>query len=101
MRRKVLWAGLLLCAVGAIVLAQTAIAPKPPFTAAQAEHGKQIAAKSLEIRAQITNMRDPAESRSDHGQPVFCRSSQWKVYLLTSPQGHILFGRLPGYHRSD
>jgi hypothetical protein len=51
MHRKVLRIGSLLCAIGVILLAQTAIAPKPPFTAAQAEHGKQIAAKSLEIRA--------------------------------------------------
>ena len=37
MHRKVLGSGLLLCSVGAMLLAQTAIAPKPPFTAAEAE----------------------------------------------------------------
>src|SRR6266851_1607356 len=92
MRRKVFGIGLLLCAVGAILLGQTAIAPKPPFTAAQAEHGKQIAAKSLEIRAQITNMRDPADSFKIMGNLYFVGVANGEVFLLTSPQGHILMG---------
>jgi glyoxylase-like metal-dependent hydrolase (beta-lactamase superfamily II) len=92
MHRKVLGSGLLLCSVGAVLVAQTAIAPKPPFTAAEAEHGKQIAAKSLEIRAQITNMRDPAEPFKIMGNLYFVGVANGEVYLLTSPQGHILFG---------
>src|SRR6266851_528627 len=92
MRRKVFGIGLLLCAVGAILLGQTAIAPKPPFTAAQAEHGKEIAAKSLEIRAQIKNMRDPAEPMKIMGNLYFVGVANGEVYLLTSPQGHIMFG---------
>ena len=92
MRQKVFWTGLVVCAAGAMLVAQTAIAPKPPFTAAQAEHGKQIAAKSLEIRAQITNMRDPAEPFKIMGNLYFVGVANGEVYLLTSPQGHILFG---------
>jgi len=92
MHRKVLGSGLLLCSVRAVLVAQTAIAPKPPFTAAEAEHGKQIAAKSLEIRAQITNMRDPAEPFKIMGNLYFVGVANGEVYLLTSPQGHILFG---------
>jgi glyoxylase-like metal-dependent hydrolase (beta-lactamase superfamily II) len=82
----------LLFAAAVILVAQSAIAPKPPFTAAQAEHGKQIAAKSLEIRAQITNMRDPAEPFKIMGNLYFVGVANGEVYLLTSPQGHILFG---------
>src|ERR1700752_4477569 len=92
MHRKVLGSGLLLCSVGAVLVAQPAIAPKPPFTAAQAEHGKQIAAKSLEIRAQITNMRDPAEPFKIMGNLYFVGVANGEVDLLTSPQGHIMFG---------
>jgi glyoxylase-like metal-dependent hydrolase (beta-lactamase superfamily II) len=90
--QKVFWTAAALCAAAAILVAQTAIAPKPPFTAEQAAHGKQIAAKSLEIRAQITNMRDPAEPFKIMGNLYFVGVANGEVYLLTSPQGHILFG---------
>jgi hypothetical protein len=66
--------------------------PKPPFTAAQAEHGKEIAAKSVEIRAQIKNMRDSAEPMKIMGNLYFVGVANGEVYLLTSPQGHIMFG---------
>src|ERR1700686_4558816 len=92
MHRKVVWTGLVLCSVGTMLVAQTPIAPKPPFTAAEAEHGKQIAAKSLEIRAQIKNMRDPAEPFKIMGNLYFVGVANGEVYLLTSSQGHILFG---------
>jgi glyoxylase-like metal-dependent hydrolase (beta-lactamase superfamily II) len=90
--QKVFWTAAALCAAAMILVAQTAIAPKPPFTAEQAAHGKQIAAKSLEIRAQITNMRDPAEPFKIMGNLYFVGVANGEVYLLTSPQGHILFG---------
>lgn len=41
---------------------QTPPSPQPPFTAKEAELGKQLAATSLDVRKQITNMRAPAES---------------------------------------
>ena len=82
----------LLCVSSLVVVAQTPLAPKPPFTAAQAEHGKEIAAKSVEIRAQIKNMRDPAEPMKIMGNLYFVGVANGEVYLLTSPQGHIMFG---------
>ncbi len=72
--------------------AQTPIAPKPPFTAAEAERGKAIAQKSAEIRRDIKNMRDPAEPFRIMGNLYFVGVANGEVYLLTSPQGHILFG---------
>src|SRR6266566_7521186 len=85
MRRTYWMAGSLVSVLCANVVAQTTIAPKPPFTAAQAEHGKEIAAKSLEIRAQIKNMRDPAEPMKIMGNLYFVGVANGEVYLLTSP----------------
>lgn len=84
--------GLAVWLASVLGVAQTAITPKPPFTAAQAEHGKEIAAKSVEIRAQIKNMRDPAEPMKIMGNLYFVGVANGEVYLLTSPQGHIMFG---------
>jgi hypothetical protein len=88
-RHLVLTSALVL--LGGIVLAQS-IAPKPPYTAADVERGRRIAAESLRIRAQITNMRDPAEPFRIMGNLYFVGVANGEVYLLTSPQGHILFG---------
>ena len=90
---RVSWlAGVWVGIFAGIVGAQTGLVPKPPFTAAQTEHGKEIAAKSLEIRAQIKNMRDPAEPFKIMGNLYFVGVANGEVYLLTSPQGHIMFG---------
>jgi hypothetical protein len=40
---------------------QTPPSPQSPFTAKEAELGKQLTATSLDVRKQITNMRSPAE----------------------------------------
>jgi metallo-beta-lactamase superfamily protein len=74
------------------LFAQTPIAPKPPFTAAEAERGKVIAQTSAEIRRDIKNMRDPADPFKIMGNLYFVGVANGEVYLLTSPQGHILFG---------
>lgn len=74
------------------LFAQAPIAPKPPFTAAEAERGKTIAATSAAIRRDIKNMRDPAEPFKIMGNLYFVGVANGEVYLLTSPQGHILFG---------
>lgn len=73
----------------ATLLSQT---PAPPFTSKQAELGKQLAATSLEVRKQITNMRAPAEPFKIMGNLYFVGVANGESYLLTSPQGHILFG---------
>ena len=66
--------------------------PAPPFTAKEAELGKQLAATSLDVRKQITNMRAPAEPFKIMGNLYFVGVANGESYLLTSPQGHILFG---------
>jgi len=72
--------------------AQTGKAPYPPFTAKQAELGKQLVATSLEIRKQITDMSAPAEPFKIMGNLYFVGVANGEAYLLTSPQGHILMG---------
>ena len=71
---------------------QTPPAPQPPFTSKEAELGKQLAATSLDVRRQITNMRAPAEPFKIMGNLYFVGVANGESYLLTSPQGHILFG---------
>ena len=92
MRRNFLLTALLISACCAFIHAQTEILPKPPFTARAVELGKQLAAKSLEIRQQITNPSGPAEPFKIMGNLYFAGVSNGEVYLLTSPQGHIMFG---------
>ena len=67
-------------------------APYPPFTAQQAELGKTLAATSIDIRKQITNMDNPAEPFKIVGNLYFVGNANGEAYLLTSPQGHILMG---------
>ncbi|MEQ1948179.1 MAG: MBL fold metallo-hydrolase [Bryobacteraceae bacterium] len=78
-----------------VVLAQV---PKPPFTKADAEAGKKIAATSLEIRAQIKDTAGPADPFKIAGNLYFVGSQNGESYLLTSPQGHILMGA--GYEKA-
>ena len=74
------------------LLAQTQHAPYAPFTAKQAELGKELAAKSLEVRKQITNGAGPADPFKIMGNLYFVGVANGEVFLLTSPQGHILMG---------
>jgi len=67
-------------------------APYAPFTAKQAELGKELAAKSLEVRKQITNGTGPAEPFKIMGNLYFVGNANGEVFLLTSPQGHIMMG---------
>ena len=67
-------------------------APYAPFTAKQAELGKELAAKSLEVRKQITNGTGPADPFKIIGNLYFVGNANGEVYLLTSPQGHIMMG---------
>jgi len=82
---------LLVAVSGLAVLAQSAT-PKAPYTAADVERGKAIAEESVRIRAQIKNMRDPADPLKIMGNLYFVGVANGEVYLLTSPQGHMLFG---------
>ena len=54
--------------------------------------GQQLADKSVEIRRQITNPSGPAEPFKIIGNLYFVGVQNGDAYLLTSPQGHILFG---------
>jgi metallo-beta-lactamase class B len=80
------------CLACAWVQAQTAITPKPPFTAKDVEYGKELVAKSAEIRTQINAPSGPAEPFKIMGNLYFAGVANGEVYLLTSPQGHIMFG---------
>ena len=83
------WAVLLLLVLSKTVAAQ---APKPPFTAQDAEAGKKLVATSLELRAQIKDTAAPADPFKILGNLYFVGSANGESYLLTSPQGHILMG---------
>src|SRR5579885_1351948 len=74
------------------VQAQTQKAPYPPFTAKQAELGRKMVETSLEVRKQITNGTAPAEPFKIIGNLYFVGNANGEVFLLTSPQGHIMMG---------
>lgn len=80
---------LLFSAAGLLLLAQT---PQAPFTAKDLALGQQIAKTSLELRTQITDPSGPADPFKIMGNLYFVGDANGGVYLLTSPQGHILFG---------
>src|SRR5262245_58735 len=80
---------LMLALLTAPMVAQTR---KPLFSPQDAEAGKKLAAKSLEIRAQIKKVDGPAEPFKIIGNLYFVGPENGDCYLLTSPQGHILFG---------
>jgi len=82
-------AALALLSVATLAIPQ---ARKPLFSPQDAEAGKKLAAKSLEIRAQIKKMDGPAEPFKIIGNLYFVGPENGDCYLLTSPQGHILFG---------
>jgi hypothetical protein len=63
-----------------MLLAQSPIAPKPPFTSADAEHGKATAETSARIRRDIKNMRDPADPFK-----IMCRGRQWRSLFTHFP----------------
>ena len=75
-----------------VLQCQAQSAPYAPFTAKQAELGKELVAKSVEIRKQITDMSAPAEPFKIIGNLYFVGVANGEAYLLTSPQGHILMG---------
>jgi metallo-beta-lactamase class B len=75
--------------------AQSVIGAKPPFTTKDLELGRKLIARSLEIQ----NAPDRAITRFNPHEPFkilgnlyFVGVGNGEVFLLTSPQGHILFG---------
>src|SRR5437016_2387542 len=91
MTRHVFVIGFFVCAAIVVLEAQTH-APYAPFTADQARIGKELAARSLEIRRQITNLAGPAEPFKIIGNLYFVGDANGEVFLLTGPQGHIMMG---------
>ena len=84
-----------LCALGLsawLVCSAQAQAPYAPFTAKQAELGKALADKSTEVRRQITDGTGPNEPFKIIGNLYFVGNGNGEVFLLTSPQGHIMMG---------
>ena len=92
MKRNLSSAGLLICVFRTLIHAQDLHAPYAPFTAQQAELGKQLAVRSLEVRRQITDLAAPAEPFKIVGNLYFVGNANGEVFLLTSPQGHIMLG---------
>jgi metallo-beta-lactamase class B len=90
--RRTVFAGLLGFSYCVAIQAQAQHAPYAPFTAKQAELGKEMVAKSLEIRKQITDGAGPADPFKIMGNLYFVGVANGEVFLLTSPQGHILMG---------
>src|SRR4051812_5087741 len=89
---------LLACAACAISWAQT---PKPPFTAKDAERGLALANVQWKVRTEINDLTMPDGSWGFQAklEPFKMIGNLYSVgvgngdsYLLTSPQGHILFG---------
>jgi glyoxylase-like metal-dependent hydrolase (beta-lactamase superfamily II) len=75
-----------------LLAAQSSTVPKPPFTATDAARGLKLAELSLEVRKQIGLFTAPAEPFKIMGNLYFVGMANGESYLLTSPQGHILFG---------
>jgi metallo-beta-lactamase class B len=92
MRRVLFLIGLLTSVCAVLIQAQAPVAPRSPFTAKDAEVGKQLAAKSLELRAQIKTPAGPAEPFKMIGNLYWVGEQNGEVYILTSPQGHIMLG---------
>src|ERR1700740_264313 len=93
--RKTLWvSGSIIFALSIALQAQAPIAPRSPFTIKDAERGKQLQAKSDEIRGEIVKLghATPAEPFKILGNLYSVGVLNGKAYLLTSPQGHILLG---------
>lgn len=91
MKRNFLVVALLTCSSAIVGQAQTH-APYLPFTAKQAELGKQLVATSLEVRKQISDGAAPAEPFKIIGNLYFVGNANGEAFLLTSAQGHILMG---------
>jgi metallo-beta-lactamase class B len=77
--------------VALVLQAQTPIAPKTPFTAKDVEVGLRLQARSAELQ-KTTVGKGPAEPFKILGNLYFVGIGLGQVYLLTSPQGHILLG---------
>jgi len=89
MTRNVAVVAILAAAAGVAAQAQV---PSAPFTAKQAELGKAMADTSSEVRKQITSGTGPAEPFKIIGNLYFVGDANGEVFLLTSPQGHIMMG---------
>src|SRR5688572_19700453 len=95
MCKKSVLTSLLLLISAPIFYAQTPVAPKPPFTAKDLELGRKLAARSHEIFSapdRLVTRFNPHEPFKILGNLYFVGVSNGEAFLLTSPQGHILFG---------
>ena len=96
MNRRVLLTGLALSLMLTSVIAQ--VAPKPPLTKQDADRGRQLYQTLWEMRNDIKDFRAPMEPFKIIGNLYFVGIADGNGFLLTSPQGHILFGT--GYNDS-
>ena len=95
MRRDLCVFALVVFLFSIVIQAQSVIAPKPPLTAKDLELGRKLIARSLEIQnapdRPVTRF-NPHEPFKIVGNLYFVGIGNGEVFLLTSPQGHILFG---------
>ena len=91
MRGHFLRFGLMVCGLAVILQAQTPIAPRAPFTAQDVERGRQLLARGTEFRGRTTN-RGSGEPFKILGNLYSVGIPIGGVFMLTSPQGHILIG---------
>jgi glyoxylase-like metal-dependent hydrolase (beta-lactamase superfamily II) len=92
MFRQTLIIGSLICALCVVLLAQNTIAPKPPFTAKDVERGMELQKAQWKARNEVTDFLAPLEPFKIAGNLYFVGIGNGDAYLLTSPQGHIIFG---------
>jgi Metallo-beta-lactamase superfamily len=95
MRRNLYAISLTVFLLSMAMQAQSVIAPKPPFTAKDLELGRKLIARSLEIQNapdRLITRFNPHEPFKILGNLYFVGVGNGEVFLLTSPQGHVLFG---------
>jgi glyoxylase-like metal-dependent hydrolase (beta-lactamase superfamily II) len=92
MYRKPLLIVLSLCALCAVLRAQNATVPKPPLTAKDAERGMELYKAQWKARNEVSDFVAPLEPFRIAGNLYFVGIGNGDAYLLTSPQGHIMFG---------
>ena len=92
MRRNLLIVALLTCVLCAVLTAQNTNRPAQPFTAQQAERGLELYKAQWKARNEVTDFVAPLEPFKIAGNLYFIGIGNGDAYLLTSPQGHIMFG---------
>src|SRR5262245_64076511 len=92
MYRTTMFTVIALGALCAVLLAQNSVVPRPPFTAKDAERGMALYKAQWKARNEVPDFVAPLEPFRIAGNLYFVGIGNGDAYLLTSPQGHIMFG---------